>query len=109
MDRLQFFLLPVFLPPPPIGIVSNGVLPVCHRLTTSISCSLIPRHCHHNIHVTSSFYYYNQSSWYSGLPFKWSSGNMNFSTYAYHNDLSQRARHKCSHPHSLDVISFVSY
>ena len=73
------FSSPEFLPPPPIGIVSNGVLPVCHRLTTSISRSLIPRHYHQNIHVASSLYYYNQSSWFSGLPFKWSSGNMNFS------------------------------
>ena len=79
---------PQFRPPPPIGIVSNGVLPVCHRLTTSISRSLIPRHCHHNIHVTSSFYYHNHLSGLSGLPFKWSSGNMNFSTHAYHDELT---------------------
>ena len=95
-------------PPPPIGIVSNGVLPVCHRLAKSISRSLIPRYCHHNIHVTSTFYYYNHSSWFSGLPIKWSSGNMNVSTYAYHVDLTPRVCQKCSHPHRLDVISFVS-
>ena len=29
-------------PPPPIGMVCSGELPVCHRLTTSISRSLIP-------------------------------------------------------------------
>ena len=98
-----------FLPPPPIGIISNGVLPVCHRLTTSISRSLILRHQHHNIHVSSSFYYYSHSSWLSGLRFKWSSGNMNFSTYAYHDDLTPRTSRKCSHPHPLDVISFVSH
>ena len=59
--------------------------------------------------MTSSFYSYNHSSWFSGLPFKRSSGNMNFSTYAYHDDLSPRACHKCSHPHPLDVISFISH
>ena len=103
------FSSPDFMPPPPMGIVSKGVLPVCHHLTTSVSRSLIPRHYHHNIHVTSSFYYHTHSSWFSGLPFKWSSGNMNFSTYAYHDDLTSRTCHKCSHPHPLDVISFVSH
>ena len=103
------FSSPEFLPPSPIGIVSNGVLPVCHRLTRSISRSLIPRHCHHSIHVISSFHYYSHSSWFSGLPFKWSSGNMNFSTYAYQDDPTPRACHKCSHPHPLDVISFLSH
>ena len=34
---------------------------------------------------------------------------MNFSTYAYPDDLTPRVCHKCSHPHPLDVISFISH
>ena len=93
--------------PLPIGIISSGVLPVCHHVTTSIFRSLIPRHYHHNLHVSSSFYYYNPSSWFCGLPFQLSSGNTKFSTYTYHDDYTPHACHKCSHPHPPDVISFV--
>ena len=100
---------PELLPPPPLGTGSFGSLPACHRLTTSISRALIPRHHHYNIHVPSSFYFYNHSSWFSGLPFKWSSGNMNFLTYAFHNDLTPRICHKCSQSHPLDVASFLSH
>ena len=100
---------PELLPPPPLGTVSFGSLPVCHRLTTSVSRALIPRHHHYNIHVPSSFFFYNHSSWFSGLPFKWSSGNMNFLTYAFHNDLTPRICHKCSQPHTLHAASFLSH
>ena len=100
---------PELQPPPPLGTVSSGSLPICHRLTTSVSRALIPRHHHHNIHVPSSFFFYNHSSWFSGLRFKWSSGNMNFFTYAFHNDLTPRICHKCSQPHPLDVASFLSH
>ena len=100
---------PELLPPSPLGTVSLGSLPVCHRLTTSISRALIPRHHHYNIHVPSSFFFYNHSSWFSGLPFKWSSGNMNFLTYAFHNDLTPRICHKCSQSQPLDVASFLSH
>ena len=99
---------PELLPPPPLGTVSFGSLPVCHRLTASVSRALIPRHHHYNIHVPSSFFFYNHSSWFSGLPFKWSSGNMNCLTYAFHNDLTPRICHKCSQSHPLDVASFLS-
>ena len=100
---------PVLLPPPPLGTVSFGSLPVYHRLTTSVSRALIPCHHHYNIHVPSSFFFYNHSSWFSGLPFKWSSRNMNFLTYAFHNDLTPRICHKCSQSHPLDVASFLSH
>ena len=73
---------------PPLGTVSFGSLPVCHRLTTSVWRALLPRDHHYNIHVPSSFFFYNHSLWFSGLPFKWSSGNMNFLTYAFHNNLT---------------------
>ena len=98
---------PELLPRAPLGTVSIGSLPVCHRLTTSISRAPIPRHHHYNIHVPSSFFFYNHSSWFSGLPFKWSSGNMNFLTYAFHNNLTPRICHKCSQSHPLDVASFL--
>ena len=97
------------LPPPPLGTVSFGSLPVCHQLTTSVSRALIPRHHHYNIHVPSSFFFYNHSSWFSGLPSKWSSGNMNFLTFAFHNDLTPRICHKYSQSHPLHVVSFLSH
>ena len=100
---------PEFVPPPPLGTVSIGSLPVCHRLTTSVSRAVIPCHHHYNIHVPSSFFFYNHSSSFSGLPFKWSSGNMNSLTYAFHNDLTPQICHKCSQPHPLDAASFLSH
>ena len=100
---------PELLPPPPLGTVSFGSLPVCHHLTTSVSRALIPRHHHYNIHVPPSIFFYNHSSWFSGLPFKWSSGNMNFLTYAFHNDLTPQICNKCSQSHRLDVASFLSH
>ena len=100
---------PELLPPPPLGTVSFGSLPVCHRLTTSLSRALIPRHHHYNIHVPSSFFFYNHSSWFSRLTFKWSSGNMNFLTYAFQNDLTPQFCHKCSQSEPLDVASFLSH
>ena len=93
----------------PFGTVSSSSLPVCHRLATSVSRALIPRHHHYNIHVPSSFVFSNHSSWFSGLPLQWSSGNMNFFTYAFQNDLTPRICHKCSQPHPLVVASFLSH
>ena len=71
--------------------------------------ALIPHHHHDNIHVPSSFFFNIHSSRFSGLHFKWSSGNINFLTYAFHNDLTPRICHICSHPHPLDAASFLTH
>ena len=100
---------PSLLPPPPIGCISRGPLPVIHKLTTTSIKHLLPRHKHENIHAPSSFHFYNHTSWFKGLPFKWSSGNFNMAPFAFHDDLRPRHCHACPDPHPMDVISFVSH
>ena len=99
------------LPPslPPIGCISRGPLPVIHKLTTTSIKHLLLRHKHENINVQSSFHFYNDTSWFKGLPFKWSSGNFNMAPFAFHDDLRPRHCHACPDPHPTDVVSFVSH
>ena len=62
------------LPPPPpplIECISRGPLPVIRKVTTTSIKHLLPRHKHENIHVPSSFHFYNHTSWCKVLPFKW--------------------------------------
>ena len=54
---------PSLLPPPPIGCISRGPLPVIHKLTTSSIKHLHPCHKHENIRALSSFHFYNHTSW----------------------------------------------
>ena len=96
-------------PPPPIGCISRGPLPVIHKLTTTSIKHLLPCHKHENIHVPSSFHFYNHTSWFQGLPFKWSFGNFNMAPFAFHDDLRPRHCHACPDPHPMDAISFVSH
>ena len=100
---------PSLLPPPPIGCISRGPLPVIHKLTTTSIKHLLPCHKHENIHAPSSFHFYNHTSWFQGLPFKWSSRNFNIASFAFHHDLRPRHCHACPDPHPMDVISFVSH
>ena len=95
--------------PPPIGCISRGPIPVRHKLTTTSIKHLLPRHKNENIHVPSSFHFYNHTSWFKGLPFKWSSGNFNMAPFAFHDDLRSRHYHACPDPHPMDVVSFVSH
>ena len=96
-------------PPPPIGCISRGPLLVIHKLTTTSMKHLLPCHKHENIHVPSTFHFYNHTSWFQGLPFKWSSGTFNMAPFAFHDDLHPRHCHACPDPHPMDVISFVSH
>ena len=96
-------------PPAPIGGISRGPLPVIHKLTTTSIKHLLPCHKHENIHAPSSFHFYNHTSWFQGLPFKWSSGNFNMAPFAFRNDLRPCHCHACPDPHPMDVISFVSH
>ena len=52
---------PSLLRPPPIGCISRGPLPVIHKLTTTSIKHLVPYHKHENIHVPSSFHFYNHT------------------------------------------------
>ena len=100
---------PSLLPPPPMGCISRGPLPVVHKLTTTSIKYLLPCHKRENIHAPSSFHFYSHTSWFQGLPFKWSSGNFNMAPFAFHDDLRPRHCHACPDPHPMDVISFVSH
>ena len=102
---------PFLLPPPPplLGCISRGPLPVTQKLTTTLVQHLLPRHKHENIHVHSSFHFYHHTSCLKGLPFKWSTGNFNMATYVFHNDLRPRHCHACPDPHPMDVNSLVSH
>ena len=94
---------------PPIGCISRGPFPVIHKLTTSSIKHLLPRQKHENIHVPYSFHFYNPTSWFKGVPFKWSSGNFNMARFAFHDDLRLRHCHAYPDPHSMDGVSFVSH
>ena len=96
-------------PPPPIGCISRGPLSVIHKLTTTSIKHLPPRHKHENVHTPSSFHFYNHTSWFKGLPFKWSSGNFNMAPFVFHDNLRPGHCHACPDPHPIDVISFVSH
>ena len=109
MGRPRDDLGPLPPSPPPIGCISRGHLPVIHKLTTTSIKHLLPCHKHENIHVLSSFHFYNHTSWFQGLPFKWSSGNFNMAPFAFHDDLRPRHCHACPDQHPMDVISFVSH
>ena len=100
---------PSLPPPPPIGCISRDPLPVIHKMTTTSIKHLLPCHKHENIHAPSSFHFYNHTSWFQGLPFKWSSGNFNMAPFAFHDDLRPCHCHACPDPHPMDVISFVSH
>ena len=80
-----------------------------HKLTTTSIKHLLPRHKHENIHAPTSFHFYNHTSWFKGLPFKWSSGNFNMAPFAFHDNLRPRHCHACPDPHPMDVICFVSH
>ena len=100
---------PSLLPPPPIGCISRGPLPVIHKLTTTSIEHLLPCHKHEKIHVPSTSHFYNHTSWFQGLPFKWSSGNFNMAPFAFHDNLRPCHCHTCPDAHPMDVISFVSH
>ena len=100
---------PSLLPPPPLGCISRGPLPVTHKLTTSRIKHLLPRHKHENIHAQSNFHFYNHTSWFKGLRFKWSTGNFNMAPFAFQNDLPPRHCHASPDQQPMDVISFASH
>ena len=109
MGRPRDDLGPLPPSPPPIGCISRGPLPVIHKLTTTSIKHLLPCHKHENIHVLSSFHFYNHPSWFQGLPLKWSSRNFKMAPFAFHIDLHPCHCHACPDPHPMDVISFVSH
>ena len=100
---------PSLLPPPPIGCISRGPHRVIHKRTTTSIKHLLPCHKQENIHAPSSFHFYNHTSWFNSLPFKWSSGNFNMAPFAFHDDLCPRQCHACPDQHPMDVITFVSH
>ena len=96
-------------PPHPIGCISRGPLPVIHKLTTTSIKHLPPCHKRENIHAPSSFPFYNHTSWFQGLPFKWSSGIFNMAPFAFGDDTRPCHCHACPDPRPRDVITFVSH
>ena len=85
--------------PPPLSIFSHHGFPVFHKLKISEFCHLLPRHKHNNIAVSPSYDYYASSSWFSGLPFKFSSGNLCVSGYKFPHNLHDYQCVRCSQLH----------
>ena len=54
-----------------------------------------------------SFHFYSHTSWFKGLPFKWSSRNFNMAPFGFQDDLRPRHCHACPEPDPTDVIPFV--
>ena len=100
---------PSLLGPHPLGCISWAPLRIIHKLTTNSIKQVLPLHTHENIHVESSFRFYNQSSWFKGFPFKWSTGNFNVTPFAFRNNLRPHQCHASPGLHPMDVMSFVSH
>ena len=92
-------------PPPPLGTISNGGLPIAHKITPSQLRRLYPTHAHHNIHVKSSFDFYSKSSWFAIRPFKWAAGIVNIGTWPMHDDFRDYTCHLCSTVHPMEPLA----
>ena len=73
--------------PPPSQQVPSTRPPSLSQTQIPRVCHLPPRHEHNNIAVTPSYDYYAFSSWFSGLPFKFSSANLCVSGYEFADNL----------------------
>ena len=99
---------PSLLPPPPLGTISDGLLPIAHKITPSHLRRLYPTHANYNIHTATSFDYYAHSSWFSIRPFKWTSGNLNVTTWPLHDDLRVYPCHLCGTPHVMEPLAHLA-
>ena len=99
---------PSLLPPPPLGTISDGLLPIAHKITPSHLRRLYPPHANYNIHTATSFDYYAHSRWFSIRPFKWTSGNLNVTTRPLHDDLRVYPCHLCGTPHVMEPLAHLA-
>ena len=99
---------PSLLPPLPLGTISDGLLPIAHKITLSPLRCLYPTHANYSIHTTTSFDCYAHSSWFSIRPFKLTSGNLNVTTWLLHDDLRVYACHLCGTPHVMEPLAHLA-
>ena len=66
---------------PPLKTFSARGLPLLQKVRCSNFRHLLPRHSHNNIAVTPSFNFYDSSSWFAGVPFKFASSTYNMLGY----------------------------
>ena len=97
---------PSLLPPPPLGTISDGLLPIAHKVTRSHLRRLYPTHANYNMHT--AFDYYAHSSWFSIHPFKWTSGNLSVTTWPLHDDLRVCPCHLCGNPHVMEPLAHLA-
>ena len=91
--------------PRPLGIISDGHLPIAHKVTPTHHRRLYPSHSNYNIHMGTSYDCYCQSSWFAIRPFKWVSGNLNISTWPLHDDLKEYPCHLCGGQHTMELLA----
>ena len=95
-------------PPHPRSLEIKGQTTVS-RLPASLVKSLNPSHLHSDLHLESSFDWYQNSSWFSVLPFKWVSASMWLQGYPGFSDLNQYSCHICNSFHSMDPTSAAAF
>ena len=96
----------ISLPPPSLGTFSQHGIPFFHKLKICEFRHLLPRHGHNNIAVSPSYNYSASSSWFSGLPFEFSSGNLCVNGYELPDNLQECIC--CSQPHTHVAFSCVA-
>jgi len=94
--------------PHPQSLEIKGLATVS-RLPASVVKSLNPAHLHSDLHLESSFDWYQNSSWFSVLPFKWVSASLWLQGYPGFSDLNQYSCHICDSFHSMDPTSSAAF
>ena len=88
-----------------MGTFSAKGLALLHKVRCSNFRHLLPCHSHNNIVVKPSFDFYDSSSWFAGVPFKFASDTYNTPGYQWNNNLHDFHCLWCSSAHPLDPIS----
>ena len=90
----SFAILPtsLILPPPQKGSITWQGMPVLGKRTQKSYSHLLPKHMHTDIKLPESYDWFQSTSWFWSLPFKWSAGI--FCTKGY-NPHFRMEKHPC--------------
>ena len=94
--------------PPPLGTISDGRLPIAHKITPTVLRCLYPKYANLSIHEGSSFNFYAKGSRFAIHQFKWSSGNINVSTWPFNNDLHTYDCHLSGKRHVMEPLAKIA-
>ena len=106
----SFAILPtsLILPPPQKGSITWQGMPVLGKLTQKSYSHLLPKHMHTDIKLPESYDWFQSTSWFWSLPFKWSAGIFCTKGYNPHFRMEKHPCPACTHPHPMDPISVTA-